>query len=265
MAQPRGMKRQIDNSEDWSCSTCTTLHSDKESSFLACRLCGATRSCSGARIGEEAVYAHASGTAEIVRVIKVHSASEGGGYTISIPSLQRERQTVSDRLNFDAGAIEACRLDNEINASFDEQTEDRYGEVEGEEGCKDEVGEDIEEDEEDDEEEEAEEQSKEDRLGSASAKFVFILVHDKEPQDSGSDYNYSSSLPATQDSVIVGVYSTQERAEKKARDYTKENFDIYDHDLYGIQWQGEGWYRPEDCDANECNDRVHIIRKKLDS
>merc|ERR1719379_1653372 len=48
-----------------------------------------------------AVYTHADGRSERVRVVKQHSAAEGDGVTIRIPSLDdRERQTTSERLTF---------------------------------------------------------------------------------------------------------------------------------------------------------------------
>ena len=47
-----------------------------------------------------AVYQHADGTKEPVTIIKQHSDADGGGYTIFIPSLNRERQTVAERLEF---------------------------------------------------------------------------------------------------------------------------------------------------------------------
>ena len=48
----------------------------------------------------EAVYTHADGSAETVTVVKRHSEAEGGGYTVHVPSLGRERQTVDSRLAF---------------------------------------------------------------------------------------------------------------------------------------------------------------------
>ena len=54
------------------------------------------------------MYSHADGTQERVRVVKNHSDAEGGGYTIYIPSLKRERQTVEERLEL---------LDEEEDAS----------------------------------------------------------------------------------------------------------------------------------------------------
>jgi hypothetical protein len=44
------------------------------------------------------MYKHADGTHEKVQIIKAHSNSEGGGFSIFIPSLERERQTVPERL-----------------------------------------------------------------------------------------------------------------------------------------------------------------------
>jgi tetratricopeptide (TPR) repeat protein len=47
---------------------------------------------------KQATYSHADGSEELVRILKEHSHDEGGGYSIFIPSLKKERQTVSDRL-----------------------------------------------------------------------------------------------------------------------------------------------------------------------
>jgi hypothetical protein len=48
---------------------------------------------------ESAVYMHSDGTRERVSMVKRHQQGEGGGVTIFIPSLQRERQTVEERLS----------------------------------------------------------------------------------------------------------------------------------------------------------------------
>ena len=45
-----------------------------------------------------ALYTHADGQREVVRVITQHAAGEGGGFTIFIPSLGRERNTVPEKL-----------------------------------------------------------------------------------------------------------------------------------------------------------------------
>lgn len=47
-----------------------------------------------------ATYTHAEGDEEKVRLIKKHPEDEGGGWTVFIPSLNRERQTTADRLDF---------------------------------------------------------------------------------------------------------------------------------------------------------------------
>jgi hypothetical protein len=48
--------------------------------------------------GVEALYQHSDGTTERVYVLREHGVGEGEGYTIFMPSLQRERSTVSERL-----------------------------------------------------------------------------------------------------------------------------------------------------------------------
>jgi hypothetical protein len=52
----------------------------------------------------EALYTHADGSSETVTVVAKHSESEGGGYTVRVPSLGRERQTVDGRLTFPPGS-----------------------------------------------------------------------------------------------------------------------------------------------------------------
>jgi len=52
----------------------------------------------GLQRGGEAIYHHSDGTTERVRVVKEHGVGEGGGFTIWVPSLQRERSTVHGRL-----------------------------------------------------------------------------------------------------------------------------------------------------------------------
>jgi hypothetical protein len=47
---------------------------------------------------QEAIYTHNDGTKELVRLIKEHSHTEGGAFTIFIPSISRERQTIASRL-----------------------------------------------------------------------------------------------------------------------------------------------------------------------
>jgi hypothetical protein len=44
-------------------------------------------------------YRHSDGRRERVRVVKWHGDGEGGGVTVYIPSLGRERQTVPERLS----------------------------------------------------------------------------------------------------------------------------------------------------------------------
>jgi len=50
------------------------------------------------QVVKEGEYTHGDGKVEIVRIVKEHSDAEGGGFTIFVPSLDRERQTVSERL-----------------------------------------------------------------------------------------------------------------------------------------------------------------------
>jgi hypothetical protein len=120
--------------------------------------------------------------------------------------------------------------------------------------------------------------------GSALPTKVYIVIHDKEPQDSGSDYRHSMFLPSHQDTDIIGVFRNYKDAAYAAGEYVVENWDVEDEDdddddddgdeeesgdkngnnnklkppLSYIDWMEDGWYREEDNDANECHDRVHI-------
>lgn len=52
-----------------------------------------------------AVYTHTNGERERVEVVKEHSEAEGGGFTIFVPSLGRERQTLKERLDLTSNAV----------------------------------------------------------------------------------------------------------------------------------------------------------------
>ena len=116
------------------------------------------------------------------------------------------------------------------------------------------------------------------------ANRVFLVVHDKEPQDSGSDFAHSQLLPSRQDTQIVGVYSSLAKATRSARHYVLENslwnFFVEEEDeddehrpprpiasaedigLRDVDWEGEGWYREAQESRND--DRVTIKRLRLD-
>ena len=80
---------------------------------------------------------------------------------------------------------------------------------------------------------------------------VYVVIHDKEPYDSGSDYRYSAMLPARQDTDIIGIYYNYRRAAGTARDYILDMFgvDVEDDneqsgdDSTGFDWEGEGSVR----------------------
>jgi hypothetical protein len=121
--------------------------------------------------------------------------------------------------------------------------------------------------------------SKRQRTGNdgSSTDKVFLVIHDREPQDSGSDYNHSNFLHNRQDTEVVSVHKSRELAVRAAQEYVLDNFDgeidqlgidaddedeVNEH-FDGYDWQGEGFYRREECDANDPNDRVHIIEMAL--
>mmetsp|Transcript_5627 Transcript_5627/g.6538 ORF Transcript_5627/g.6538 Transcript_5627/m.6538 type:complete len:158 (+) Transcript_5627:81-554(+) len=102
---------------------------------------------------------------------------------------------------------------------------------------------------------------------------VFVVIHDKEPPDTGGG-RYSTFLPSRVDTEIVGVFYDYKKATKNATNYVRSTWDIWDDDddddddeevtpLHCVDWKGEGWYRPERSDVNECDDRVRIEEQSI--
>lgn len=103
---------------------------------------------------------------------------------------------------------------------------------------------------------------------------VFVVIHDKEPPDAGSDYRRGPvfiSIPARQNTLIVGLYYDYADAARAAGQYVQGEFDVrywekyidddeedvFEAPLTRISWMHEGWRRQEIC-YDECSDRVHI-------
>lgn len=67
---------------------------------------------------------------------------------------------------------------------------------------------------------------------------VYVLIHEMEPSDSGSDFRRASFLPSRFDTDIVGVYSSYRNAKKAAEKYVSTNLGV---DVEEIDWLGDGW------------------------
>ena len=96
---------------------------------------------------------------------------------------------------------------------------------------------------------------------------VYILIHDMEPSDSGSDFRRASFLPNRFDTDIIGVYSSYQKAKRAAEKYMSTNLGVDDFDE-DIDWLGDGW---EDLGAVEepsaigpSIGRVHVEEHELD-
>ena len=114
-------------------------------------------------------------------------------------------------------------------------------------------------------------------------KSVFLVIHSGEPQERWSDFH------ATQDTQIVGAYSSLAQAKRCAMHYVEKTFsdDLRECDyaddewddaenedinirravrrmLRGVDWEGEGWFK--DCEGYEYepNQRVNVQEHILD-
>ena len=98
---------------------------------------------------------------------------------------------------------------------------------------------------------------------------VFVVIHEREPSDSGSDFGRASMLPSRFDTEIIGLYSSFRKAKRAAETYLENVFGDLDEDkLSGIDWLGDGW--SDDTDVGEggvigpSTDRIHIEEYALD-
>jgi hypothetical protein len=85
---------------EWVCSLCTFINHAGE----RCEICEGLRpetkpvTAIATHSPAFAVYTHAAGSMERVKIVKAHSDAEGGGFTVFLESIGRERQTVAERL-----------------------------------------------------------------------------------------------------------------------------------------------------------------------
>ena len=116
-------------------------------------------------------------------------------------------------------------------------------------------------------------------------KSVFLVIHSGEPHKCWSDYFFH----ATEDTQIVGAYSSLAQAKSCAMHYVEKTFsdDLRECDyaddewddaenedinirravrrmLRGVDWEGEGWFK--DCEGFEygTNQRVNVQEHILD-
>lgn len=94
---------------------------------------------------------------------------------------------------------------------------------------------------------------------------VYVLIHEMEPSDSGSDFRRASFLPIRFDTDIVGVFSSYQNAKRAAVKYVSSNLGV---DVEEIDWLGDGW---QDLEAGEepsvigpSIGRVHVEEHELD-
>jgi len=77
----------------------------------------------------------------------------------------------------------------------------------------------------------------------AKLDTVYILIHEKTPQDSGSDYQFSASLPDREDTDIIGVFASLDGAIEEANDTIMSYFEADGDD---VDWTGEGFIHEGD-------------------
>ena len=113
---------------------------------------------------------------------------------------------------------------------------------------------------------------------AAFQEKIWLVIHDREPQDSGSDYNFSAGLPARQDTKVVSAHKTYNGAARAAAQYVLDNELISDETdateddmeddafVLAFDWMGEGVYRPERemAGPGDDDDRVTVMEKDLE-
>ena len=94
---------------------------------------------------------------------------------------------------------------------------------------------------------------------------IYILLHEMEPSDSGSDFRRASFLPNRFDTDIIGVYSSYHIAKRAAEKYVFSNFGS---NVEEIDWLGDGWHDSEaggePSVIGPSIDRVHVEEHDLD-
>ena len=100
---------------------------------------------------------------------------------------------------------------------------------------------------------------------------VYVLIHDKEPQDSGSDYRRSFFIASKEETEIIGIYYSYDDACRAAEAYIRETFATKYHAMEGadpenpfedIGWDDDGWFRYSEV-SYEGDDRVHIEEHRV--
>lgn len=100
---------------------------------------------------------------------------------------------------------------------------------------------------------------------------IFVVVHDQEPSDSGSDFRRASTLPSRFDTEIIGLYSSYRKAKRAAKKYLASELDVDEGDIEDdIDWLGDGWCPSEDYGGEgsvigPSTVRIHIEQFELDS
>ena len=84
--------------------------------------------------------------------------------------------------------------------------------------------------------------------------LAFVLIHDKEPSDSGSDVDRGSMLPENFDLHVAkyqGCLFFFGKAKAAAKKYCRSVFDVANKaEFQGIDWLGGGW-QPSGTDEGE--------------
>jgi hypothetical protein len=91
---------------------------------------------------------------------------------------------------------------------------------------------------------------------------VYILIHSSEPH---ATYKKSRTNNfGSQDTEILGVFSSLNTANNEAYKYLKETFDVDKDDTAIVDSCVNGWaLKDDECDPKVLNDHVYVIVQKL--
>lgn len=106
------------------------------------------------------------------------------------------------------------------------------------------------------------------------------MINDGESKDSGSDFRRRHFLPLRQDTKIVGIFTSWEKAVRAAEDHVlmedlfeprdyvdgeEEDDETWREELEDVDWSDDGYFKNDETFDWKPDHHVYISKTKLDS